>query len=1032
MENIIKGTFYEIEICDYINRKPNTIAWRWSYIPETVMLDSGMIHDQNKNRLFRLKYLQDPENNPNPLMDTGVDILQREYDEEKKQYKYSLVQCKNGYKSGITMQHLAGFMYMFSNHPDKDGIVYYTSRLNIHVKEGHINPRLIFIKKPSTYVPEIQSEQFNHSYKSAQTYTLYGYQKIAVHVMKHHFNNNLRGILSCPCGTGKTIMSCYFSRNYQNVILISPLRQHAEQNMDKYMTYFNDYVNVLIDTDGTRNIDKIIKLINDNKNKKILFSATFMSVDVINKFHHLLPNCIVIVDEFHGLSKNSVFDKDNEMNKLLTSKARILFMSATPRIYELETYNKANNLINEYKLEKLFGPIVYKMSNETALARKLITDCRYFIPSITEDYDSLYESMIAAVPLDKIKSPYWAKSCFIMKGMLDHGGTKIIIYCETINAINEMVKMIEILDKYYYGLDIEIYTITGYDFHSKTAEKNSREWKIKQFEETTKRTVILSVQILDECIDIPKCDGVYISHNTYSKVRTEQRKARCTRIDKLNCNKVGLVFIWCEDYNQILNTLSGIKEYDSTFREKITIQQINMERNKKSQEILENDIALIGKYIVDVKEFKPMSWDDKRELVEQYVAKYDKLPSHGSKIFEDRQLGIWVANQRSAHTENKLTQHQIDKLIKIKHWKWTDQTKNAKSQEFRKYNWSDKYKFVKEYAKEFNGLPTTSHKDDFYRQLGSWCSSMRQKKDTLSQAEIDKLESMNGWFWSEIQDNKIIRTFEESYGLLKTHLSETNEYPTKHTNLYLYSWLRKMKEKYRKNKLDPKRVQMLEILPNFKWKDDDLFYPKFNDLNKWVKKYDKIPSDKATDKVEKPLGRFATHCRQMRKVGKLSAEKIALLDTQIKHWYWGNQDKIVQKTFDEWFVILTDWFKTNENMPIITSKNIDEKELASWCCNQRQKHKQGKLTPDQITKLSKVSDKWFWSEKQCVKRPFNEWRDLLHKWYETNIDPPRQHGDTAEEKAIAGWSNNQRKKKRQNKLSTDQIATLEKIPKWHW
>jgi hypothetical protein len=321
--------------------------------------------------------------------------------------------------------------------------------------------------------------------------------------------------------------------------------------------------------------------------------------------------------------------------------------------------------------------------------------------------------------------------------------------------------------------------------------------------------------------------------------------------------------------------------------------------------------------------------------------------------------------------------------------------------------------------------------DDFYRQLGSWCSSQRKNKDKLSQAEIDILESIKGWFWSEVHENKIIRTFEESFKLLEIHIGKTNKYPTKHTDLYLYSWLQKIKEKYRKNKLDPKRVQMLETLPNFKWNDADPFDAKFVELVKWVKKYNKIPSDKSIDKIEKPLGRFATHCRQMRKIGKLSAEKIALLET-ILHWYWGNQDKIIMKTFDEWFIILTNWFKKNTNMPNVISEDPAEKELAYWCCAQRQKHKKGKLLDDQIIKLSNISNKWYWSKKIATKRSFNEWHNLLYKWYEVNTEPPRQHGDTAEERAIAGWSNNQRKNKKQNKLSADQITTLEKIPNWFW
>ena len=43
---------------------------------------------------------------------------------------------------------------------------------------------------------------------------------------------------------------------------------------------------------------------------------------------------------------------------------------------------------------------------------------------------------------------------------------------------------------------------------------------------------------------------------------------------KLNKFKKGHIFIWCDDYEKILETLSGLKEYDILFKDKIKINQI--------------------------------------------------------------------------------------------------------------------------------------------------------------------------------------------------------------------------------------------------------------------------------------------------------------------------------------------------------------------------------------------------------------------------------------------------------------------------
>ena len=98
MDNKIKGYLYEIQIRDYIINNLNKPAFLWPDAPETLLLEHKIIGSHNEARLKR------KETKLNPLQDTGIDIIQVDSND-----KVSFVQCKNGYKSGVTMNDLAGF-----------------------------------------------------------------------------------------------------------------------------------------------------------------------------------------------------------------------------------------------------------------------------------------------------------------------------------------------------------------------------------------------------------------------------------------------------------------------------------------------------------------------------------------------------------------------------------------------------------------------------------------------------------------------------------------------------------------------------------------------------------------------------------------------------------------------------------------------------------------------------------------------------------------------------------------------------------
>ena len=137
LSNKARGDLYEIQIRDYIIRELHKPAYLWHETPETILLEHGIIGSHNEHCLRR----KTRRDEPNPLVDTGVDVIQVNDD------SCSLVQCKNGYgKKGITYADLTGFMMWLCALEQTTGVVYYTSRLSTNIRELPPNKRLQFVR----------------------------------------------------------------------------------------------------------------------------------------------------------------------------------------------------------------------------------------------------------------------------------------------------------------------------------------------------------------------------------------------------------------------------------------------------------------------------------------------------------------------------------------------------------------------------------------------------------------------------------------------------------------------------------------------------------------------------------------------------------------------------------------------------------------------------------------------------------------------------------------------------------------------
>ena len=682
-----KGDDYELFIRNFIRRKLNKKAYLWSHTPETILIKAGIIGSHNEHRLKR------KDNKDNPLQDTGIDIIQVNEDES-----VSLVQCKNGYEKGLTMGDLAGFSLWMASLDKLIGYVYYTHKLSHNITSLPKN-RIEYIKKPFLENKPIQSNDFIVDADKLI------YQNKAKDLAIKYYKENNKGIISMPCGTGKTYTSYLIAQNYKQIIIISPLKQFARQNLDRYVEYgySNNALLISSDPDGTRDIDTIKTLIQSQES--CLLSSTYDSADVIQQIVQYTNNLLIVVDEFHNLSKSNVTEENDDMYKIINSDNKILFMSATPRVYEIEEDGDS-----DFE-KKTFGETIYNMSFTDAITNKYITDYRIWLPSIHEDSTELSNELTVYEIDATIKS----KCMFLYSCLLNNGSRKCIVYCVDTVEMRLMMKCMQQLDE-FYCLDIEMNEIV-----SSTTEKN-RGIRLRNFAKSNKVCLMFSIRILDECIDMPTCDSIYITYSSQSKIRTIQRLCRCIRTDKTNKFKIGNIYIWCDEYDKILETLGGIKEYDVMFKDKIKINAINF-YNKGDVKELGKDIKLVEKYIIGIKEYKMISRKEKIEAIKKYTDEHHKGPSTVDKDDNIKRMGRWLNNQQSNYAKKEY----IMKNPEI-YDEWTNFINDDRYKVYFMDNISFRKQMmdqIKKYIDEHHKRPSTIDKDNNIKQMGYWLSTQQ-------------------------------------------------------------------------------------------------------------------------------------------------------------------------------------------------------------------------------------------------------------------------------------------------------------------
>ena len=461
---------YERYMIEYHIEQTNDTTYIWKDIPDEWLFESGYIH--NYNTIRKLRILK----NKGRIGEYGLDGMTY----NKTLQCYQGLQAKHyGENAILTAEHLGSFlstvMTMYTKSNKTAGILYHTCALQRDFEHN--------IKQTSQFVQAIKLPSNNSAtvITPKKKIELRPYQISAIN---NCFESN-KGIFltRMACGTGKTTIFSELAKHYNKIICISPLKNYVEQNHTCISnTISTDIETKIFDSDnGHINEDEIMHFLNKDK---YLISTTFKTGrETFSNLVTTYNNVLCIIDEAHNLTHD-----DN--------------------IWELAEKIDNTHLFTATKTNCIYDRNIQEINTlplGEAIKQKLVCDYQIYLPliingevSIDYDENEMYE-----------KSDIETKVMFLLKGMLLKGSKRCIVYLTLTSEIKKYEETIIQKAQTFHGVKVNTFKIHN------GINKHERKYTLDEFEKEVGNdeiNVVFSIRILDECVNIPPCDSVFITN----------------------------------------------------------------------------------------------------------------------------------------------------------------------------------------------------------------------------------------------------------------------------------------------------------------------------------------------------------------------------------------------------------------------------------------------------------------------------------------------------------------------------------------
>jgi superfamily II DNA or RNA helicase len=402
-------------------------------------------------------------------------------------------------------------------------------------------------------------------------------------------------------------------------------------------------------------------------------------------------------------------------------------------------------------------------------------------------------------------------------------------------------------------------------------------------------------------------------------------------------------------------------------------------------------------------------WGQGISHLEQYVTDHGnaRVPKN-YRSPDGYGLGKWIVVQRSQ--KDDLSKGQKSQLESFLGWSWDP----------RSENWRRGFKYLQQYASE-HGNTLVPHLfktvDEF--KLGPWVIDQRKRRDQLTKARKQQLESIDGWVWNVIEDR-----WDVGFGHLCQYVTDNGDaiVPGDYTTSDGYKlgiWVSNTRRN--KDKLSEDRIGRIEALKEWTW---DVVAQNWEEgfvhLKRFAEKHQNalVPQRYGTDGGFQ-LGKWVS--RQRAKKDSLSVDQIARLE-KIDGWSWDP----LNEAWEIGFNYLKRYVSENGDTLVPSDlRTSDGFLLGSWVRNQRTRKQF--ITKDRKQLLEALPG-WAWNVLEYQwEMGFQQLQKYVSEYGNTTVSRSYK---TEDGNRPGLWISTQRRDR--NRLSDSQRTRLESLAGWSW
>ena len=472
---------------------------------------------------------------------------------------------------------------------------------------------------------------------------------------------------------------------------------------------------------------------------------------------------------------------------------------------------------------------------------------------------------------------------------------------------------------------------------------------------------------------------------------------------------------------QLSNSSNGLQQDEPSAEE---AEQIRGWKGRQRTQYFKNELD--AEKIRRIELIPNWEWnphESRWKLFYDALAEFAQTNGHSrpprSLIVLDMELGEWVKARRTEFNSGKLNSSRIQELETLPGWTW-DPFEDK---------WQNMYqRLLSEVEKNQGSLPRTFNNKD----ISTWVTRQRnlKSKNNLPEDRIILLERVSGWHWDY---QTITRTnWDEMFDLLCKYVEIEGHARVRDKSTWqgakLGTWVSTQRLRKAQGTITQDQLERLEALTRWSWNPiEDDWHETYKELLSFIDTHGHGRPNRI-DPQESELAQWIGVQRSAYKDKKINAERVELLE-KVPGWLWSARNEDTKsELWNRSFEAVDKYSERTGNVRIIKSHREDGIAIAAWISTQRQSHKSGELSEEQIRRLESLAG-WSW----MVHKDSWETKYALAVQFskrEGHANIPQRHTENGIE--LGSWINGQRTNYANGKLSQFYIERLEELPGWMW